>query len=179
EREEAAAKLKKLGKQSRIALEKAKKDADPEMASRAAHLLRVITVMEMLTPSLLKEIPGIEEQLASEDEHDWTRALLRAFGPNGALSYPGLGRSDWEPIAASAVRGAMDSEELISVCRVLKQLVLSSASKELMELLKHGNADFRREAVDTLGRVGIPEAVPGLRQLLQDSADKVRSKARK
>jgi len=77
-REEAALKLKALGAPALPALDRGSKDKDAEVAARATQIARVIRTMQILTPNLIKRMPGVEERLAKGDEHEWTRVLLAA-----------------------------------------------------------------------------------------------------
>ena len=65
EREKATRRLKEMGKAALPALEKAARDKDVEVASRARHLLKVHGVREKLSEGLLKAMPGVEDRLAA------------------------------------------------------------------------------------------------------------------
>ena len=99
ERDEAARKLKELGKPALRDLDQATKDKDPEVASRARQLIRVIRGVDQLTPSLTKLFPELEVRLGAGTDQDWTVAFLAALNV-------GLKKEDLEPLAARAVRGA-------------------------------------------------------------------------
>src|SRR5437870_5342180 len=78
EREDAERKLLAIGSPAIPELEKVARDADREVAQRASHLVRLITLSGTLSPRLLRTIPGIEDQLATGDDHAYTVALLVA-----------------------------------------------------------------------------------------------------
>src|SRR4051812_16791112 len=76
ERDEAARKLKAIGRPAVRDLEEAARDRDVDVSSRAKRIIRVIGVAEKLTPALKTALPGIEERLASDGE-TWTTEFLK------------------------------------------------------------------------------------------------------
>src|SRR5437870_437423 len=121
ERDEAARKIKELGKVAIPELEKAAKNPDAEMSERAKLLLRFIEIRERLTPNLLKEIPAAADRLATGDDHAWTRIFLEAVArdQNGVRLHPSLRRPDLESLAAPAVEGAMTADDRKDLCRFI------------------------------------------------------------
>lgn len=75
-REGAFNNLKALGDSASAELEKAAKDRDPEVASRAKKLLHLIEVRRQLTPNLKALIPGVEERLAFGEPNAWTKVFI-------------------------------------------------------------------------------------------------------
>src|SRR5260221_907781 len=60
DREEATRKLKAMGKQAQSALEAAAHDKDFEVVSRAKFLLQRLSTIDVLTPAILKPVPGVQ-----------------------------------------------------------------------------------------------------------------------
>src|SRR4051812_5532154 len=77
-REDAERQLRKAGDAARPTLEKAARDADPEVALRAGAMLRRIDLLARLSPRLLKALPDLEKSLPSAPDSAWTQALLEA-----------------------------------------------------------------------------------------------------
>src|SRR5438552_6992255 len=137
ERDEAARNLKRLGKTAHEALERAQKDSDPEMASRARQLLRVIALMEELTPSLLREMQGIEERLAFGGEEEWMEAIREADAVDidGRNRHPGLVSRDMEGLVRGAFRTVRKPEHRSALCLLAREWDVRSALPEIIALL--------------------------------------------
>src|SRR5258706_7371513 len=76
ERDQAAKKLKELGKSALPELEKAAESGDRDLSARARLLLKVIPIRSRLSANLIAQVPGIDDRLASGDAHTWTTAFL-------------------------------------------------------------------------------------------------------
>src|SRR5258705_11828955 len=77
-REEATNELKRLGEVAKPELERAAKDPDAELASRAKYLLRRLHLSAKLTSNLLKAVPEAADRLAGGDGSAWTEVLQQA-----------------------------------------------------------------------------------------------------
>src|SRR5262245_20644486 len=108
EREEASAKLKKIGTGAIVELEKAAQDPDRDFAARVRGLIETIRIAGSLTDALKSALPGIEERLSPTDDASWTRAFLEATARDkeGRRVLPGLKATDLDPLVARALRGA-------------------------------------------------------------------------
>src|SRR5437867_2986519 len=104
EREEAERKLKAIGRPALPELEKAAKAVDAEAAERAKHLLRVIPVMEALTPNILRRIPGIEERLALKETYWGLSAFSEVESSWERRRHSGLKKEDLELVALAGLR---------------------------------------------------------------------------
>jgi HEAT repeat protein len=147
-RDEAATKLRALGRGAVDALTKAAKDADAEVASRATRVLRLIELDWKLTKELRARSPGIVERLADGDDHEWTRALIELGSPGHIDSRrdAALSREDLMPLAARAVRGIAGDSELNRVSRIVRDMRLHDAVPTLRSLLKEESREARRWA---------------------------------
>src|SRR5688572_11836929 len=109
-REDARRQLKELGRKAAPELEKAAKDKDPEVASSVLPLLRALALADRLPPRLVKGVPGIEYRLAA-DKHAWTTVFLEL-----SEDWPdSVEIDDFEPLAPTALREAVNGEERIQV----------------------------------------------------------------
>src|SRR6185295_1793204 len=79
EREAATRRLRDLGTSALPDLEKASKDADPEVAARASFLARLIGVRSTLTPRFLAVMTGVDERIARGATHAWKEAFEEGF----------------------------------------------------------------------------------------------------
>jgi HEAT repeat protein len=203
ERDEAAEKLKALGPAALPALRKASLDPDAEVAARASRLLRVIAVLDDLSPALRKAFPGVEEKLIDEPGA-WSGLLEQAFAKVGGP----LRLEDLESLAAPALREAKDVEDRVRILTLFGRIGLKKAVPAVapflkdddprvavaaMHVLARGEArdqapllrpflrdprnELRRKAAQTLGELRDRESVPALILLLEDSHDDVREAA--
>lgn len=206
EREEAERGLRVLGKPAIPELEKAAKDGEVEVARRAQHLLRVISIMEGLPPALLKAMPGIVDRLASGEPRACTEAFLALAEPRDAS----IRAEDLEAIVVPALKGArrdgnppseasrvlraaerwslrsatreiamllLDSEVDSSAADALKNLDATDAIPDLIPMLRNPQQSVRFKVVEVLGDLGAKQAIPGIRRLLEDPDDGVRERA--
>ena len=173
-REEAAKKLADLGRTALPYLEKAAKDPDLELASRAARIRRLIELRERLSPALLKKYPGIEERI-EDDPHAATQVFLdlpylpdsdRGEDSEGEAPDP-LPRSDLQVLAAAAVRGAR-GEEVSDVCFKIKERGLVEAAPALVPFLTSADDQLRGMAAGYLADFRHRAAIPQIFKLLED-----------
>src|SRR5437879_1994780 len=94
ERDAASRTLKKMGQEAVAALSLLKSDPDVEVAERAHQLLRVLRILDVLSPGILKSMPGVEERLAQGPERVWVDVFLEAAGEDqrGKRTHPELKR---------------------------------------------------------------------------------------
>jgi HEAT repeat protein len=148
DRNEAARKLKELGRAALPALKKAASDPDPEVSRRASFLGKAIEIAETLTPVVKTVIPDLDDRLASASPHEWTEIFLTLTGAEGlSLKYPHLRREDLDPLAPMAVRGARTQEEVRAVCEAVGNRRLRSAAGEIFGLFGDRDASKRSAAV--------------------------------
>ncbi len=171
QREEAEKKLKALGRLAAADLLEASKGSDSEAASRAKRLLRILDLRETLPPALLKHHPGAEDRLVGGG-HEWTKLFLLAAAevqPNQPRGVPPeLRRTDLEPLAAEALRGAETPEEREGVSRIISRLGLLNAVPALVEMLGSTSAEVRAAACYPLGSLERREVAPQIIPLLRD-----------
>ncbi|HZE98486.1 MAG TPA: hypothetical protein VE981_15750 [Planctomycetota bacterium] len=77
-RDRATAELKKLGAAAVPELEKAERDSNPERASRAKSILRVIRLRATFSTAFLAAFPDADDRLAGGQDGEWTRVFLNA-----------------------------------------------------------------------------------------------------
>ena len=172
EREEAVRRLTLLGKPALPEIEKAAKGPDPEAATRAKYLLRLIPIRDRVTPRLLHLMPGVEQRLSLDDPHSWTEVLLEAMqlemsrrgGKEGTLFKP----EDLEGVAPLALRGAATKQEKEWACSAVVHLKLRSVAPQVAKFLEDPVPEVRRCAIETLRAIGSPLAVPGYLRTLRD-----------
>ena len=177
-REQATRKLKELGKAAVPELAKAAGNGDAELSSRAARLIRLITLMSKLTPALMQTVPGVEEQLLTENDHAWTEVLLKLGKDHiGKTIHPNLKSKDLDVLSLRAVRGAATEEEKQEVCGIVGTWYLPSATPEVINLLKDSEPGVRMEAVSALSALDAKEVVPSIIECLKDEDEFVRQRA--
>lgn len=147
ERDNAFRALKGLGKAALPVLERAASDKDPEVAGRARVLLRRIELLGTLTPDFQKAFPHAVDRLAEGTPHDWTEHLLQATSSRNPAP---VRRTDLEPLAARALRGANGFSEMYDVRGSVIRRRLRSALPEAVRLLGDSNDDRRRIGVELL-----------------------------
>ncbi|MBI3858309.1 MAG: HEAT repeat domain-containing protein [Planctomycetes bacterium] len=173
ERDEAARKLKGLGKAAIPALEKAAEDKDREVSARAKAILRLILVTESLSPNLRAILPGIEERLAAGNGHEWTATFLEVGEFDAVFNgkprrYPKLVKEDLDSLVAPALESALMPGETNQACWTVKAWKLRSAIQPLMKLLDAEAAAVRRMAAWTLADLEAKEAIPKVVGLIAD-----------
>jgi HEAT repeat protein len=176
-RNDARRKLKEAGRSALPSLERAARDPDPEVASAAKELLRILPIAEKLSPALRAAFPGVEERLALGGDEAWTRAFLEAIGgdPNAPTApRPDVGRADLEFLVGRAIRGA-DSGQASNICRALMKRPLRSAIPELAKLLR--NPQCSQLAARDLSALPFPETLEAIVSLLKDQSEEARMRA--
>lgn len=172
EREEAERELILLGRPALPALEKAARDADPEVADRAKRAIGRVPLVERLTPALERAMPGLRRRLCGPQEHAWTEALLEAGRQEGTRRrHPELSREDLDALAASAVRAAF-STELPAICGIVGGWRLESAGPELVRRLEEKDRNLQSKAAWTLYALGSREALPAIVRRLGAETEK-------
>ena len=179
ERDAAARRLKDLGKAAVPELERAAKSDDAESSARARNLLRTIDLRGRLAPRLLEALPGIEDRLAGDDAHEWTRAFLEAMGEDddGKRRYPKLRGEDVRALVGPALRGAETQDEKHGICSIVHSRSLKSSAGELVALLGDEDPDLRSTAVTTLYLLANRSIVPALVRMLGDPKPEARKAA--
>lgn len=167
ERNRAQQQLALRESESLPALEKAARDADPEVSARARKLLETIPLLQKLTPTLKRAMPALRERLASGTPHAWTEAFLAATNQEGGRrSHPELGREDFQTLAARALRFA-DAGERPKVCGVIAAWRLDAAAPELSALLDERDWSLREPLLDAVVACRAPALVPALQERLR------------
>lgn len=169
-RDDAVGELLKLGTAAIPALEKAVRDPDREVASRARTVLRWIRISVRLTPGLKKRWPKLVNRLASGNEHTWTEVFHEAIKED-------LPAEDLNALAGPAVRGARDADEKKELCLILRNKNLFGAAPELRRLLSDPHAGVVTEALSALRVMHDHESIPAIRPLLQSDVGSVRARA--
>jgi len=172
EREKAVRKIKELGSECVPELEKAAKDGDPEVAARARDLLRVLEVMKQLTAALLKGMPGIENRLASGDDHEWTAVFLELASPEGEKPRASLSQKDLNCIVSTALQQSRTMEERAAICKAVSAHKLAAAIPDLMAMVKDDFPSHFRLVLPALRALPGPETVKELRMLLERREDR-------
>lgn len=80
EREGAGRGLAAIGESARAAVEKAAKHPEPEVARRAAEVLRILEFRKAVPPRLKASVRGIEGRIVSGGARVWTQAFLEVLG---------------------------------------------------------------------------------------------------
>ncbi|HLY75133.1 MAG TPA: HEAT repeat domain-containing protein [Planctomycetota bacterium] len=178
ERDLARRKLKEAGRAAAPALEAAIQDSDPEVASRARELLRVLELSEKLSPSLRAALPGVEDRLASGSDSSWTREFLEALERDpktGAKLHPSLKRADLEVLVVPAFRGAENPQDFINLCSRLGYQPWPTVVPALVERL--GDSRVAKFAVMGLPFTPYPSTVEALLPVLKDGPPEARARA--
>jgi len=173
-REEAEARLKKLGKSAAPELEKAAKDPDREVAGRAQFLLRLLAVRDELTFALKEAFPGIEEVLVKGGDGAYGAALVRAADKD---KFPTLNARDLEALVLPAVRGALLPEEREAVCRVASRFCFRTAAPQILRFLSDPSPDVRGAATAALAALEARESARPILALMRDRDARVRVEA--
>jgi HEAT repeat protein len=168
DRDDAASKLKALGKAAIPELEKASKDPDADLRILALQLLRVIELQDRLSPELRKAFPGLEERLATGDDQVWAQTLLEAISVNeqGLPKHSDLGRWDLEPLMIRALQGARMPGNRKTIVSMAGQVKAYSAIPEILNQIRDPEAGIA--AIVALSGLDAWEAVPELRRLLDE-----------
>ena len=175
DREAAACELRRLGTLAVPELRKAGNHLDPEVAARAEHLLRVLSLSERLTPGLLETFPGVEERLVLGFPQDWTELFLEATEViEGKPKYPSLGRPDCDALSSMAIRGARGEGETRLVSFRIGERRLGGAARELIHLLEDENEHVRNAASWALRHLDSRTALKEILPLLEEKDKDIR-----
>lgn len=166
EREAATKALKAVGLRAIPELERTAQGGDPEVVQRSLHLIRVIRLVDVLGPRLLRALPGIEERLSGDDPAAWTAALLAAGQKTEGLpEHPQLTRNDLNLLAARALEGAQDPREKAALCDIVRTRFLTGAARGLVAWLLDEN--LAAMAASALGSIRHRDAVVPLTAMLE------------
>jgi HEAT repeat protein len=205
EREEATRRLRTLGRAAAPELEKAARDPDAEVASRARLILRMIDLGDRLTPRLRAAMPGVEERLLRGGAHAWTEVFLEA---SNAEKFATLAPRDLAALALPALSGAIGGPEKLKLCdavmkrsiyaaapgvaaflkdpgsdlvvcalQALCQLGACESAADIVPLLKHQEPGVRFTALGALDQLKARETIADILPLLKDEDEKVRRRA--
>ncbi|MHC4607834.1 MAG: HEAT repeat domain-containing protein, partial [Planctomycetota bacterium] len=175
ERGEAVERLKALGEAARPALEKAARDADPEVARSARYVLHVIEYRAAIPDVLRKDLPDLEDRFAARGPPAWAevfKALLGA-GNEGSPHWELLNRT-LDAIATRTLL-AVEAPKLKSEIMLgIRDRELSSAVPAVVEMLRHPDGTVREGAKKALIALRPDEAIDDIIALLQDPDMNVR-----
>jgi HEAT repeat protein len=137
--------------------------------------MKVIPVVEKLTPNLVRGFPGIEDELA-KDRKAWTAHFLKvaARDDRGKPKHKGITIADVDALARHALSGAADTSEIEDVCRLIASWGATSPVDELVGLLQDESDEVRAVAVITIGEIQAKRAIGDVRALLKDPQPDVR-----
>ncbi len=180
EREEAVQRLREWGKPALPLLDKATRDADAELAARAARLLEVITIDLSVTPRLRKLRADIADRILAKDAAVCARVFLEAAERE---KNPEINREDLEPLALLAFQGARVEQTSGTwnetrpwhqgygdggrVARTIVEFDLRSAVPAIEERLGDRSFLAATLALETLARLRTKETAPALLPLLR------------
>ncbi len=167
EREDATKKLKELGRAALPELEKAAGNGEAEVRIRVGRLLRAIPIAEKLTHDLKRMKPGVEDRLASPDDHAWTEVLLEAWDGLGSK----LSGDDLDFLSATALHAATSVEERRRLCEIAGERGCRPAIPELILYLKDRNPTTCQNAIRALVKLHARSAWPDLVRLLNHSEE--------
>jgi|SRR5882672_2507486 len=175
DREEAVRRLKQLGYPSIPFLEDAIQSHDPEVSERAARVLRVLKIRQLLTPRLVKVFPELEERLASGTDRTWMQVLVEARDGEKSAKVS-WSSEDLAPFIGPALRASVGHEEQDIVCRLVVAKQIRSAIPQLVEIYLH-EVSFGGPSIQALVRLQAREAIPQLLTVLPDPSPMLRRKA--
>lgn len=168
ERDEAARKLKALGKAAEKELRKAVDDRDPEVAHTAKYLLRFIEYQDLLPAAIRKAFPGAADRLARGDDHEATTLLFEA------ARIQSLSADDLQVLAPLAVRGVKTDAERLGVLDLLSTWKLTAGMIPILEWFSSPNDNVRNATVETLARLQPKGMLDPLRAKLRSETPSVR-----
>lgn len=169
DRDEATRKLKELGKAAAAELEKAAKDKDADVAARAKTLLFRLELIDTLPAALQKAMAGIADSLAFGGDIAWSRALVEAelkLQPGSRI--PVLKRTDLEPLAERAVRGAISTELKHDVGEAVLRRRLAGAMPEILKFFDEADEDLWFTAMEAVRQHPDAKGTQRLRDLTRD-----------
>jgi hypothetical protein len=177
-RAEASRKLEKIGPAALPQLERAARDADSEVASRARALVERIGIRDFLTPALEAAVPGITDRLVLGE---WKEVFLELAEDlrrrPEARHFPGVTTGDLSAIAGAAASRARSAGDRIDLCLAFSRLKLKAAAPAVLDYLQDENPLVRSGAVCVLRDAEARDRVGSLRPCLADASPLVRSVA--
>lgn len=198
ERQEAARKLKELGRAAVPEVQRVAQAEDSEVALRAGEILHWVKIDTALAPALKRAIPDAVDRLAQGQGYDWTKLLVQALAIKHGLSTPiermerrdivtlGLALSegvafaprgpnqllkneDLVSLVVPALRAAKSEQERDLICMVAGKTHCRESVPELRSLLKNESWRVRAEAARALGEIGAKASVQDIIPLLADT----------
>ena len=177
-RESASKRLKELGAAAKPALEKAAKDPDKEVATRASLLLRILQLKSELTPGLQQALPNVVDRLAGNSGPAWTEVFLDASAAEGEVKkHKSITRSDLEALVVPALVGAVTNLDKIKVCWMASNWRLKSAVPEMRKLTRDPDVEVRRMSLVWLSQLDGRGAGDAFAERLNDAHDSIRQLA--
>lgn len=146
ERSEAEKALRTLGEAAVPALERGARDPDPELASRAATLLRILVLNREMPAALKTKHPELADRLARGDDSLWTDAFLEHVWT--------WDRDGLDFLVARALLGRKKAENGAAVLMHLQRLQLASAVPGLVRIVHEGDDRDRKAALNLLRGYG-------------------------
>jgi HEAT repeat protein len=177
-RAEAFRKLEGIGRPALPLLEKAAKDPDDEVATRAKSLLVRIPIRERLTPALISGVANIYDRLALGDWRPVFLELAADLRPTGdRRRYPGVTADDLSFMAPMAVDSSTTEADRVAVCQAVGRLKLRSAIPSVTALLNDERPAVRANAIGALRDMDARDQAVAIRPFLSDSSVLVKTVA--
>jgi HEAT repeat protein len=177
EREEAMKQLRSLGPRAIPELEKFVRDPDADVADRVRRLVRILPVLDRLTPNLLRSFPDAPDRLTSGAGGAWIALFVAAteLHGRGERDHPELKPEDIAPLVPPAAKEARTRVEKWSLCQRSYEWHLGSAIPEIERFMKDEDASVRGAAAHAYIELGGKEKAPVI-ALLRDPSPEVREK---
>src|SRR5882672_707234 len=168
-RSDAFRKLEAIGRPALPLLEKAARDPDGEVATRARSLIVRIPIREHLTPGLLTHVSGIYDRLAMGE---WKQVFLELADdlrqPEEKRRFPGLRVDDLSFMAPMAVERAESEADRVSVCQAIGRLRLRTAMPSVVALIADERPVVRSNAIAAIRDADAKDRAAALRPCLSD-----------
>jgi HEAT repeat protein len=179
ERERAGEELKALGAEAVPELQRASRDADPEVAQNAHRLLAIIDARRKLPPRVVAAIPAIDERFASPDRPSWSALLETAMehDERGRRRYPSILREDLEAVVLAGLRDPDSVFEGAELSQKAAYHGFRAAIPEIARVVASPHEGLRTGARAALRLLEAREAVPLIVPHLQDSDEAIRCNA--
>jgi HEAT repeat protein len=171
QRDSAFEKLKAMGERTRPELEKASRDPDSEVASRAGTLLRRLEIARELPPEIFTLMPTAVDRLDRGNPSEWVSLFLELAK---AHSKTQEGARCLKGLAVQAFRAASSADQKKSLCMAVQQPLIRPAIPEIIKLLGDKDEEVRKIAAETLGKFQAHEREPELTALLGDPSPSAR-----